>query len=356
MCNLHEAAKRLVSLCGHLAQNALSFGGMQVLVTGGAGFLGSHLVRALLARELEVIVLDDLSGGLRENVPRDARFVEGSICDEGLVARVFCENKIEVVFHLAAYAAEGLSHFIRRYNYTNNVVGSVTVLNEAIRHHVKRFVFTSSIAVYGTGDLPLMESHVPHPEDPYGIAKLAVELDLAAAHHQFGIEYTILRPHNLYGPYQSMRDRYRNVVGIFLNQVMKEKPLTIFGDGTQSRAFTYVGDVIDAMAESGFRDEARNQIFNIGGDAAFTVQKLAETVLSVTGARIDVQHLAARNEVTHAYCDHRKLAHVFGASRQTSLEEGVRKTWDWAKKVGPSTTPSFAAIELENGMPPSWRD
>jgi UDP-glucose 4-epimerase len=328
---------------------------MSVLVTGGAGFLGGHLARALRDAGREVVVLDDLSGGLRQNVPEGVELVTGNVCDEALVGRLFSERRFEVVFHLAAYAAEGLSHFIRRFNYTNNVVGSVTLINEAVRHGVKRFVFTSSIAVYGAGELPLRECHVPRPEDPYGIAKLAVEQDLAAAHRQFGLEYTIFRPHNLYGELQSMRDRYRNVVGIFLNQAMQGRPLTIFGDGRQTRAFTYVGDVIPAMAASGWHEGARNQVFNAGGDRAYEVAELARAVLEVTGAEVDVQHLPARNEVAHAYSDHSRLYEVFGRPDETPLELGLARTWAWAQGVGPSETPPFAAIELEDGLPPSWR-
>lgn len=333
---------------------------MSVLVTGGAGFLGAHVVRALIARGHDVVVLDDLSGGVRENLPRSpgggsVPLVVGDIADVALVARVFREHRVEVVFHLAAYAAEGLSHFIRRYNYANNVVGSVTLINEAIRCKVKRFVFTSSIAVYGTGELPLRESHVARPEDPYGIAKLAVEQDLAAAFHQFGLPYTIFRPHNLYGPYQSMRDRYRNVVGIFLNQAMAECPLTIFGDGQQTRAFTYVGDVAGKIAESAWVDAARNTVLNVGGDRTYTIAELAGCVREVTGRSLEVRHVPARNEVVHAHSDHTRFREVLGAIEETSLRDGLRTTWAWAKEVGPTVTPPFAAIEIEEGLPPSWR-
>jgi UDP-glucose 4-epimerase len=328
---------------------------MSVLVTGGAGFLGAHVVRALRALGREVVVLDDLSGGLAANVPEGVPLVVGDICDAALVQKLFAAHHFEVVFHLAAYAAEGLSHFIRRHNYTNNVVGSVTLINEAVRHRVQRFVFTSSIAVYGTGELPLRETHVPRPEDPYGIAKLAVELDLAAAFHQFGLPYTIFRPHNLYGPYQSMRDRYRNVVGIFLNQAMAGQPLSIFGDGEQTRAFTYVGDVAPRMAASGWSEGARNAVLNVGGDDTYTINELARAVVEVTGKPLEVRHLLARNEVTHAHSDHTLLNETLGEGPSTTLVEGLRQTWDWAKHLGPSVTPPFAAIELDEGLPPSWR-
>lgn len=326
-----------------------------ILVTGGAGFLGAHLARELLRRGHEVVVLDDLSGGLESQVPRGARFVRGSVVDDGLVERTFREGRFELVYHLAAYAAEGLSPFIRRFNYENNVVGSMTVLNAAIRHDVRRLVFTSSIAVYGTGEVPLRESATPRPEDPYGIAKYAVELDLAAATRQFGIEHVIFRPHNVYGELQSMRDRYRNVVGIFLNQILRGEPLTIFGDGHQTRAFTYVGDLVPVIADGGFSDAARGRVLNVGGDAPASVLELAQTLLEVTGARVPIEHLTARHEVAHAWADHTLVRELLGARLDaTSLREGLARTWAWARDLGPQATPPFAGIEVERGLPASW--
>ena len=167
------------------------------LVTGGAGFIGSHVAQHCLSAGHDVVVLDDLSGGFRDQVPGGATFIEGSITDAPLVARLFNEYHFDYVYHLAAYAAEGLSHFIRRFNYTNNVVGSVDIINECVKHDVKCLVFTSSIAVYGAGQLPMTESMTPAPEDPYGIAKYAVELDLRAAHSMFGLNSIVFRPHNV---------------------------------------------------------------------------------------------------------------------------------------------------------------
>ena len=165
----------------------------RTLVTGGAGFIGSHVSDELLARGHEVVVLDDLSGGFAENVVAGAEFVEGSITDADLVARLFEERRFDYVYHLAAYAAEGLSHFIRRFNYTNNLIGSVNLINASVNTGVRCFVFTSSIAVYGPSpELPMTEETPPRPEDPYGIAKLAVEQDLRACHEMFGLDYVDL--------------------------------------------------------------------------------------------------------------------------------------------------------------------
>src|SRR5215469_15351605 len=156
------------------------------LVTGGAGFIGSHVVKHCLALGHDVVVLDDLSGGFEDHIPEGASFVKGSVTDETLIEELFATNKFDYVYHLAAYAAEGLSHFIRRFNYNTNLIGSVNLINESIKHRVKCFVFTSSIAVYGAGQLPMTEITVPQPEDPYGVSKYAVELDLKAAHELFG--------------------------------------------------------------------------------------------------------------------------------------------------------------------------
>ena len=251
------------------------------LVTGGAGFIGAHVVNELIEMGHHVVVIDDLSGGFEDNVNKKAVFVEGSITDYKLLQKLFEEHKFDYVYHLAAYAAEGLSHFIRRFNYNNNLIGSVNLINQSILHKVKCFVFTSSIAVYGAGQLPMREDMIPQPEDPYGVAKFAVEQDLKCAHEMFGLNYIVFRPHNVYGEYQNIGDRYRNVIGIFMNQLMQGQPLTIFGDGNQTRAFSYISDVAPQMARSVTLPEAQNQIFNIGGDVDYTVNELAETVMDV---------------------------------------------------------------------------
>src|SRR6516225_6778996 len=209
----------------------------KVLVTGVAEFIGSHVAAHLLKQGHFVVGLDDLSGGFEDHVPKGTHFVNGSINDEALINRLFAEHKFEYVFHLAAYAAEGLSHFIKRFNYTNNLLGSVNLINAAVNTGtVKCFVFTSSIAVYGRNQLPMTEDAVPQPEDPYGIAKYAVELDLKEAHEMFGLNYVVFRPHNVYGENQNLGDKYRNVIGIFMNQIMQGRSMTIFGDGKQTRA------------------------------------------------------------------------------------------------------------------------
>jgi UDP-glucose 4-epimerase len=329
---------------------------MKVLVTGGAGFIGAHVARHLLEAGHDVVVLDDLSGGYESNVPTGAVFVEGSVTDPELVDDLFRTHEFAHVFHLAAYAAEGLSHFIRRFNYTNNVLGSVNVLNAAVRAEtVERFVFASSIAVYGPAQTPMSEDVVPEPEDPYGIAKYAVELDLAAAQRMFGLDYTIFRPHNVYGELQNSADPYRNVIGIFMNQVMSGRPMTVFGDGLQTRAFTHIDDVAPLIARSIGVPGATNEVFNVGAETPHSVLDLAYAVARAFDvAEPEIEFLPARKEVVHAFSDHAKLHRVFGEAPTVPLEEGLRRMAEWAREIGVRDPIRFESVEVLRNMPPSW--
>ncbi|RAJ06949.1 UDP-glucose 4-epimerase [Chitinophaga skermanii] len=324
------------------------------LVTGGAGFIGSHVVKHCLDLGHRVVVLDDLSGGFEDHIPQGAIFVQGSVVDDVLVTNLFEEYKFDYVYHLAAYAAEGLSHFIRRFNYNNNLVGSINLINESIKHKVKCFVFTSSIAVYGAGQLPMREDMVPQPEDPYGVSKYAVELDLKAAHEMFGLNYVVFRPHNVYGENQNIGDKYRNVIGIFMNQIMQDQPLTIFGDGEQTRAFSYIDDVAIPITNSVNIPAAYNQVFNIGADKPYTVNELAQVVSDCLGADLKINYLAARNEVMHAYSDHGKAHSVFGAGSGITLKEGIARMAAWAKVVGARKSKEFENIEIYEKLPQGW--
>ena len=327
---------------------------MKSLVTGGAGFIGSHVARHCLALGHEVVVLDDLSGGFRDQVPAGAAFVQGSVTDADLVTRLFAEHEFDYVYHLAAYAAEGLSHFIRRFNYTNNLLGSVNLINEAVKHDVRCFVFTSSIAVYGANQLPMREDLTPRPEDPYGIAKYAVELDLHAAHEMFGLDFVIFRPHNVYGENQNIGDRYRNVIGIFMNQLMRGEPMTIFGDGTQTRAFSYIDDVAPHIANSVNVPAAYGQVINIGADRPYTVNYLAQVVARAFDQEPRIRYLPPRNEVVHAYADHSKARRLFGQEATVDLEEGVRRMAAWARRVGARQSREFENIEVRRNLPAGW--
>ena len=324
------------------------------LVTGGAGFIGSHVAECLVGMGHEVVVLDDLSGGYRENVPSKACFVEGSILDHALIDNLFQKHRFDHVYHLAAYAAEGLSHFIKRFNYNNNVIGSVNLINAAVNYGAKTFVFTSSIAVYGAGQTPMTEEMTPVPEDSYGIAKLAIEQELRVSHEMFGLNYVIFRPHNVYGERQNIGDRYRNVVGIFMNQLLKGEAMTIFGDGQQTRAFTHINDIAPVIAASVNQPAAHNQVFNVGADVPFTVNHLAQVVATAMGKECKVRHLEPRNEVKDAFSDHSKVERIFANQPKTSLEDGIRAMVAWVKLHGARESEVFKGIEIANKLPPSW--
>ena len=326
------------------------------LVTGGAGFLGSHVADALLSMGYRVVVLDDLSGGSRANVPAGGEFVEGSVVDHDLVDRVFAERRFDAVFHLAAYAAEGLSHFVKRFNYTTNLLGSINLINAAVNvGTVRLFVFTSSIAVYGPGQLPMRESTTPQPVDPYGIAKYAVELDLQEARHLFGLNFVVFRPHNVYGERQHIGDRYRNVIGIFMNQILKHEPMTVFGDGEQTRAFTHVSDVAPLIARCVERPGTWNQVFNVGADAPCTLNALATAVAKAMGVPPRTVHLDPRTEVVHAFADHDKTRAAFGdLIRGVSLEEGLARTAAWVRSAGAGVPRTSPALEVTKNLPRTW--
>lgn len=328
---------------------------MTSLVTGGAGFIGSHVAEELSKSGETVVSLDDLSGGFLDNVVGDnVTFVKGSITDVQLINNLFDKYHFDYVYHLAAYAAEGLSHFIKRFNYENNLIGSVNLINAAVNFGVKTFVFTSSIAVYGHQSPPMQEEMMLAPADPYGIAKAAVEEELRVSHEMFGLNYVIFRPHNVYGERQNIGDRYRNVIGIFMNQIMQAKPLTIFGDGEQKRAFTHVSDVAPIIARSVHVPGALNQVFNIGADQPYTINYLAETIAQCWDLAPEIVHLPPRNEVVDAYSSHNKLKAVFNPLPPLALKDGIERMAKWAKSAGPRKSNVFSNIEIARNMPPSW--
>ncbi|MBX4197912.1 NAD-dependent epimerase/dehydratase family protein [Candidatus Parcubacteria bacterium] len=327
-----------------------------ILVTGGAGFIGSHVVDELIKSGHRVVVLDDLSGGYKENVNLKAQFVKGRITDNRLINKLFKKHSFEYVFHIAAYAAEGLSHFIRKFNYENNLIGSINIINASINHKVRCLVFTSSIAVYGANQLPMHEDMTPTPEDPYGIAKLTVEQDLKAAHEMFGLNSIVFRPHNVYGERQNIADRYRNVLGIFMNQIRHRKPLSIFGDGKQQRAFTHIADLAPVIAESIFKPKAFNQVFNIGADKPHTINELITIIGKAFGiASPKVKYFPARNEVRQAYADHSKAKKILGYKDAISLEDGVTRMAAWVRQQGVPMSKKFKNIEIQENLPSAWK-
>lgn len=328
---------------------------MKVLITGVAGLLGANFSRYLLSKGHEVIGIDDLSGGYADSVDSRVKFYEVDLTDLAKTTEVFSKEKPDYVFHFAAYAAEGLSPFIRNYNYRNNVLASANVINNCVNHDVKKVVFTSSMAVYGVGNPPFTEEQLPTPEDPYGIAKYAIEMDLKLAHGMFGLRYNIVRPHNVVGIYQNIWDRYRNVIGIWIRKALMGEPLTIFGDGTQTRAFSDIKFYMKPFEQ--LMTGHDGEIFNIGADKHFTINEACDLVIDVAkdfGIEATKVHLEKRNEVHTAYCDHTKARRLLSFDDQTNLRDTVKDMFAWAMKQ-PNRPTKNMQYEIEKNMYSFWK-
>ena len=331
---------------------------VKVIVTGGAGFIGCHVARVLVDAGHTVLVLDDLSGGFDENVPPKAAFERRSIIED--LDSLFQKFKPDVVYHLAAYAAEGLSHHIPVFNYSNNLMGTANVLGAAYRSGARHFVFTSSIAAYGHAHRgsTFSEDDACVPCDPYGVAKLACENHIRVFHDYFRRpSFTIFRPHNVFGPHQNPSDPYRNVVGIFIKRALSEESLPIFGDGSQTRSFSYISSVARCIAEAPFVEAAKNQVFNIGGDESMSVRDLACHICRLVGVGEKLEFLPARKEVLHAHADHSKVRRVFPEAFTESLDivDGLKETVEFIRnKPIPEATECPSTIEILDHLPASW--
>lgn len=325
-----------------------------VLITGVAGLIGSRLADWIVdnKEEYTVIGIDDLSGGYVENVHPKVKFLELS-CNSDL-SDVFSQYKPDIVYHFAAYAAEGLSPFIRKYNYTNNLVATANIINECIKNDVGRLVFTSSMAVYGNGKPPFSESDIPKPIDPYGIAKYGCEMDIQVAGQQHGLDWCIIRPHNVYGIKQNIWDKYRNVLGIWMYQHMNGKPMTIFGDGNQTRAFSYIDDCLLPFWKAGTDELASKQIINVGGTQYYSINEANSILRNVIGGG-EVVYLEARHEVKEAHTTWQKSVDLLGYSNQTDLENGLRKMWNWAKEQLNRPQFKWSEYELDKGIYNFWK-
>ena len=330
---------------------------MKIFVTGCAGLLGANYTRHLLANGHHVVGIDDLSGGYKAFVAKgeNFEFKKFNLERRKKVVELFEEHKPDVLVHFAAYAAEGLSPFIRNFNYRNNLICSANLINECINHKTK-MIFTSSMAVYGGQQTPFTEDKQPQPIDPYGVAKYAVECDLKMAQEQFGLRYNIVRPHNVLGRYQNIWDRYRNVIGIFIRKTLNGEPILVYGDGEQTRAFSdiqYYMEPFDILL-----NEHDGEIFNIGADKFFSLNQVAETVQSIGkkyGYEVPIVWGPPRHEVKHAYCDHTKAKTLLKFQDNTKLEELIEDVFVWAKKQ-PKRKVKDMEYEVTDGIYEYWRN
>ncbi len=326
-----------------------------VLITGVAGLLGSRLADWIIENkpQYRVVGVDDLSGGYAENINPKVEFYEIDVNDKKL-HQIFKSEQPDYVFHLAAYAAEGLSPFIRKYNYQNNLLATANIINECIIHDVKRLVFTSTLAVYGHGYGGIFdEIQVPKPIDPYGVAKYGCEMDIQIAGEQHGLDWCIIRPHNVYGVKQNIWDKYRNVLGIWMFQHMNGEPMTIFGDGEQTRAFSFIDDSLEPLWNAAVEPLASKQIINLGGIEEYSINEANSILRNIIGG--EVVYKEARHEVKHSIPTWQKSVDILKFQHKTDLQEGLQQMWNWAQQQPMRERFVWPSYELDKGIYKFWK-
>ena len=330
----------------------------KILITGVAGLLGSRLASWIVENtNHEVIGIDDLSGGYSENIHKKVKFYKFNLYDLDTLKSVFEKEKVNIVYHFAAYAAEGLSPFIRKYNYENNLITSTNLITCSIQYNVSRFVFASSMSVYGDKYKPPFDETMQQaPIDPYAVAKYAVEMDLDIAYKQHGLNYTIVRPHNFYGINQNIWDKYRNVLGIWMYQILNKQSPTIFGDGSQIRAFSYVDDSVLPFWNASQNNSCIGEIINLGGIREYTINDACNILINVTGLNIQPVHLEERHETKYAWSTWDKSVKLLGFEHKVDLEEGLSKMWQWAQKQPNRDRFTWPNYELNKGIYKYWKN
>jgi len=330
---------------------------MKVLITGVAGLLGSRLSDYIIENHPDVYIvgIDDMSGGYKENVNSKVELWEMNLVN-GNVGECFERHQFDYVYHFAAYAAEGLSPFIRTYNYQNNLVATSRIITECIKHNVKRLVFTSTLAVYGHQDGSMFdESQVPKPIDPYGVAKYGCEMDIQIAGEQHGLDWCIIRPHNVYGVKQNVWDKYRNVLGIWMYQHTINEPMTIFGDGTQTRAFSYIDDSLEPLWKASQDKRASKEIINLGGVKEYSINEANEILREVVGGG-EVKYFEGRHEVKHSIPTWQKSVDLLDFEHKTDLHDGLREMWSWAQQQPLRDRFIWPSYELDKGIYSFWKN
>jgi UDP-glucose 4-epimerase len=329
---------------------------MKILITGVAGLLGSRLSDWIIEHKpgVHIVGIDDMSGGYRENVNPKVELWEMNLVN-GNISECFERHQFDYVYHFAAYAAEGLSPFIRTYNYQNNLVATSRIITECIKHNVKRLVFTSTLAVYGHQDGNMFdEIQVPKPIDPYGVAKYGCEMDIQIAGEQHGLDWCIIRPHNVYGVKQNVWDKYRNVLGIWMYQHTINEPMTIFGDGTQTRAFSYIDDSLEPLWKASQDKRASKEIINLGGIKEYSINEANEILREVIGGG-EVKYFEGRHEVKHSIPTWQKSIDLLDFEHKTDLKEGLTKMWEWVKTQPVRERFVWPFYELDKGIYSFWK-
>ena len=328
---------------------------MKILITGVAGFLGSHLSEKLAELGHEVVGVDNMTGGYKDNIPKNINFFNLDCSNLQKMNEVM--KNVDIVYHCAATAHEGLSVFSPYEITKNNFLASVSVFSAAISHKVKRIIFCSSMARYGDQKTPFTEDMKPKPVDPYAISKVAAEEILKNLCELNNIEWVIAVPHNIIGPRQKYDDPFRNVVSIMINRMLQKKAPIIYGDGEQKRCFSYIDDCLSCLIPMLDQKNLNKQIINIGPDEEFvTINTISEICSNLTGSNLKPIYKKDRpREVKHATCSADKARKLLNYKTETNLHDGISKTYDYIKNRGTKPFKYYINLEIKNELTPeTW--
>ena len=329
----------------------------KILVTGVAGFLGSHLSHQLSELGHKVVGIDNMIGGYEDNIPKNVEFHNIDCCDFEKIKGIM--KGVQIVYHCAATAHEGLSVFSPFEITKNNYLASVSIFSAAVNEKVKRIIFCSSMARYGSQKYPFTEEMTPKPVDPYAISKVAAEQVLINLCELNKIEWVIAVPHNIIGPKQKYDDPFRNVVSIMINRMLQGKAPIIYGDGKQTRCFSYIDDCLSCMIPMLDKKNLNKQIINIGPDEEFvTINEVAELCANITGVNLPPIYKKDRpQEVKHATCSANKARELLNYKTKVSLKEGIQKTFEYIKKRGVKPFEYHINLEIDNELTPdTWKN
>ena len=331
---------------------------MKIFISGVAGFLGSHLADEMIKEGHDVIGCDNLIGGYLDNIPDDVDFYQVDCRYLNTMNKLL--KGVDVVYHTACTAYEGLSVFSPELVCENTYQITASLISAAVAQGVKRFVYCSSMARYGTQDrVPFEETMVPRPQDPYGISKYASEQLLRCLAEVHGMEYVIAVPHNIIGPRQKFDDPYRNVASIMINLMLQGRQPIIYGDGQQKRCFSFVQDDIECLKKLAFQEDVNGEVINIGPDEEFvTINKLAETIASLMEFKLDPVYMPDRpQEVKLATCSADKARKLLGYHTEYTLERGLLEMIDYIKMKGPKKFRYHLDLEIINDKTPAtWKN
>lgn len=331
---------------------------MKVLITGVAGFMGSHLADSFLAKGYDVVGIDNLIGGYKENVPLKVDFYNIDLNNLESIQPIF--KNVDLVIHTACTAYEGLSVFSPSLIVRNTMQITANVMSACVKANVKKIVYLSSMARYGTQDVvPFVESMTPKPQDPYGIAKYGAELIVKNISDTHGLNYVILVPHNIIGPRQKFDDPYRNVASIMINRMLQGKQPIIYGNGEQKRCFSFIQDVIDPLIIACETDVAHDKIVNIGPDEEFvTINELSVKLSKIINFKLEPIYMPGRpQEVFHANCSAHLARKLLNYKTTTSLDSGLVELVNWIKSKGVKEFNYHLPLEfVTNKTPKTWTD